>query len=159
MAHMGCYVPASSCRLTSVDRIFTRIGANDNIMGGQSTFMIELQETANVLNGTTPSSLVILDELGRGTSTFDGWVSPCPPPPPKKFLREPIIITHPVAMPLPIQCWITWRVQKAVWPSFLHTITCCAKKWNTTLLLPSVTCPAMLTKKGALKHTKLKSML
>ena len=72
MAHMGCYVPARSCRLTSVDRIFTRIGANDNIMGGQSTFMIELQETANVLNGTTPSSLVILDELGRGTSTFDG---------------------------------------------------------------------------------------
>ncbi|ELR16653.1 MutS domain containing protein [Acanthamoeba castellanii str. Neff] len=73
MAQMGCYVPASICRLTPVDRIFTRIGANDNIMAGQSTFMVELQETANILKNATAHSLVIMDELGRGTSTFDGY--------------------------------------------------------------------------------------
>ena len=69
---MGCYVPASKCRLTAVDRIFTRIGANDDILSGRSTFMVELQETSNILQNATPKSLVILDELGRGTSTFDG---------------------------------------------------------------------------------------
>ncbi|RKP23818.1 muts domain V-domain-containing protein, partial [Syncephalis pseudoplumigaleata] len=73
MAQMGCYVPARRCQLTPVDRIFTRIGANDNIMAGQSTFMVELSETAKILNEATPRSLVILDELGRGTSTFDGY--------------------------------------------------------------------------------------
>ncbi|KAJ3317692.1 DNA mismatch repair protein msh6 [Blyttiomyces sp. JEL0837] len=73
MAQLGCYVPASSCRLTTFDRIFTRIGANDNILAGQSTFMVELSETSKILREATPKSLVILDELGRGTSTFDGY--------------------------------------------------------------------------------------
>jgi len=73
MAQIGCYVPASKCRLTPFDRIFTRIGANDNILAGQSTFMIELAETSKILKEATPRSLVILDELGRGTSTFDGF--------------------------------------------------------------------------------------
>ena len=72
MAQVGCYVPATSCRLTVVDRIFTRIGANDNILQGESTFMVELQETSQILHYATPRSLVILDELGRGTATFDG---------------------------------------------------------------------------------------
>jgi DNA mismatch repair protein MSH6 len=72
MAQIGCYVPASSLRLTVVDRVFTRVGANDKIMQGQSTFQVELQETATILKQATNRSLVILDELGRGTSTFDG---------------------------------------------------------------------------------------
>lgn len=74
MAQLGCYVPAAKCRLTPFDRIFTRIGANDNILAGQSTFMVELAETSRILKEATPRSLVILDELGRGTSTFDGYV-------------------------------------------------------------------------------------
>ncbi|KAI8643162.1 muts domain V-domain-containing protein [Parasitella parasitica] len=73
MAQLGGYVPARSCRLTPCDRIYTRIGANDNIMGGQSTFMVELAETSKILKEATPRSMVILDELGRGTSTFDGY--------------------------------------------------------------------------------------
>ncbi|KAJ3328033.1 DNA mismatch repair protein msh6, partial [Kappamyces sp. JEL0680] len=73
MAQIGCYIPAAKCRLTPFDRIFTRIGANDNIMAGQSTFMVELSETSKILKEATSRSLVILDELGRGTSTFDGY--------------------------------------------------------------------------------------
>ncbi|KAF2077711.1 hypothetical protein CYY_000958 [Polysphondylium violaceum] len=73
MAQLGCYVPATQCSMSIVDRIFTRLGANDNILAGQSTFMVELQETCNVLKHATNRSLVILDELGRGTSTFDGY--------------------------------------------------------------------------------------
>jgi DNA mismatch repair ATPase MutS len=73
MAHIGCYVNASKCELSLVDRIFTRIGAWDNIFHGQSTFMVELQETSLVLSRATKNSLVIMDELGRGTSTFDGY--------------------------------------------------------------------------------------
>ncbi|KAJ3298249.1 DNA mismatch repair protein msh6 [Borealophlyctis nickersoniae] len=73
MAQLGSYVPARSCRMTPFDRIFTRIGANDNILAGQSTFMVELSETSKILREATPRSLVILDELGRGTSTFDGY--------------------------------------------------------------------------------------
>lgn len=72
MAQVGCYVPASECRLSPVDRIFTRLGANDNIVAGQSTFMVELLDTARILREAGPHSLVIIDELGRGTSTFDG---------------------------------------------------------------------------------------
>lgn len=72
MAQIGCFVPAKSCTLSPVDRIFTRLGANDNIFAGQSTFMVELSETSNILHESTEKSLVILDELGRGTSTFDG---------------------------------------------------------------------------------------
>lgn len=72
MAQVGCYVPARSCVLSPVDRIFTRLGANDNIIAGQSTFMVELMDTSRILRDAGPRSLVILDELGRGTSTFDG---------------------------------------------------------------------------------------
>ena len=72
MAQMGSYLPAASARIGVVDRIFTRIGASDDLSRGQSTFMVEMNETANILNNATPRSLVILDEIGRGTSTFDG---------------------------------------------------------------------------------------
>ena len=72
MAQMGSYVPAGSAKLGLVDRIFTRIGAQDEIHSGQSTFMVEMIETANILHHATPRSLLILDEIGRGTSTYDG---------------------------------------------------------------------------------------
>lgn len=73
IAQLGAFVPAESMTLTPVDRIFTRIGAADNILAGQSTFMVELSEAANILRNASSSSLVVLDELGRGTSTFDGY--------------------------------------------------------------------------------------
>jgi DNA mismatch repair protein MutS len=72
MAQMGGFVPASSARLSLVDRIFTRVGASDNLARGRSTFMVEMTETSNILNTATPRSLVLLDEVGRGTATFDG---------------------------------------------------------------------------------------
>ncbi len=72
MAHMGSFVPASKASICLTDRIFTRVGALDNLSQGQSTFMVEMQETANILNNATGMSLVIMDEIGRGTSTFDG---------------------------------------------------------------------------------------
>jgi len=72
LAHTGSFVPATSARIDLVDRIFTRIGASDDLARGQSTFMVEMSETANILNNATARSLVILDEIGRGTSTFDG---------------------------------------------------------------------------------------
>lgn len=72
MAHTGSYIPATHARVDLIDRIFTRIGASDDLSRGQSTFMVEMTETANILNNATPRSLVILDEVGRGTSTFDG---------------------------------------------------------------------------------------
>jgi DNA mismatch repair protein MutS len=72
MAYCGCYVPATEARLGKIDKIFTRIGASDDLAGGRSTFMVEMTETANILNNATPHSLVLLDEIGRGTSTFDG---------------------------------------------------------------------------------------
>ncbi len=72
MAHMGSFVPARKASIALTDRIFTRVGALDNLSQGQSTFLVEMQETANILNSATGRSLVILDEIGRGTSTFDG---------------------------------------------------------------------------------------
>ena len=72
LAHTGSFIPAKSARIDLVDRIFTRIGASDDLARGQSTFMVEMTETANILNNATPRSLIILDEIGRGTSTFDG---------------------------------------------------------------------------------------
>jgi DNA mismatch repair protein MutS len=72
MAQIGSYVPAASAQIGLVDRIFTRIGAQDEIHAGQSTFMVEMMETARILNQATSRSLVVLDEIGRGTSTFDG---------------------------------------------------------------------------------------
>ncbi len=72
MAHMGSFVPAARASISVTDRIFTRVGALDNLSQGQSTFMVEMEETANILNHASPNSLVIMDEIGRGTSTFDG---------------------------------------------------------------------------------------
>ena len=72
MAQMGSFVPAVSLRLGLVDRIYTRIGASDNVARGRSTFMVEMIETATILNSATARSLILLDEMGRGTATFDG---------------------------------------------------------------------------------------
>ena len=72
MAHIGCYVPADKALIGSIDRIFTRIGASDDLASGRSTFMVEMTEAANILNNATEKSLVLMDEIGRGTSTFDG---------------------------------------------------------------------------------------
>ncbi len=72
LAYCGCYVPATSAKIGEIDCIFTRIGASDDLAGGRSTFMVEMTETANILHNATEKSLVLLDEIGRGTSTFDG---------------------------------------------------------------------------------------
>lgn len=72
MAHMGSFVPATSADIGLTDKIFTRVGASDNLSGGESTFMVEMNETASIINSITARSLVILDEIGRGTSTYDG---------------------------------------------------------------------------------------
>ena len=72
MAQMGSYIPANSARIGVIDKLFTRVGASDNLAGGESTFLVEMNETANILNNATEKSLILLDEIGRGTSTYDG---------------------------------------------------------------------------------------
>ena len=72
MAYIGSYVPAEQAEIGPVDKIFTRIGASDDLASGRSTFMVEMTETANILHNATPYSLVLMDEIGRGTSTYDG---------------------------------------------------------------------------------------
>jgi DNA mismatch repair protein MutS len=72
MLHIGCFVPAKSVSCGPIDKIFTRIGASDDLASGRSTFMVEMSETANILHNATANSLVLMDEIGRGTSTFDG---------------------------------------------------------------------------------------
>lgn len=72
MAHMGSFVPASDAQISLTDKIFTRVGASDNLSGGESTFMVEMNETASIINNISPKSLILLDEIGRGTSTYDG---------------------------------------------------------------------------------------
>ena len=72
MAQMGCFVPADSAKIGLIDKVFTRVGASDNISSGESTFMVEMNETASILNNISPRSLILLDEIGRGTSTYDG---------------------------------------------------------------------------------------
>ena len=72
LAHTGCFVPAKSARIGPIDQIYTRVGAADDLAGGRSTFMVEMTESANILHNATASSLVLMDEIGRGTSTFDG---------------------------------------------------------------------------------------
>lgn len=72
MAHIGSFVPATEAAIPLTDKIFTRVGASDNLSGGESTFMVEMNETASIINNITPNSLILLDEIGRGTSTYDG---------------------------------------------------------------------------------------
>ena len=72
MAQMGSYVPAKHAKIGVVDKVFTRVGASDNISSGESTFMVEMNETASILNNISDRSLILLDEIGRGTSTYDG---------------------------------------------------------------------------------------
>ena len=106
LAHAGSFVPATSARIGPVDRIFTRIGAGDDLAGGRSTFMVEMTEMARILNNATPRSLVLVDEIGRGTSTYDGlalaWAcarDARAPHPVVHAVRDPLLRAHRAAPP------------------------------------------------------------
>ena len=124
LAQMGSFVPAQAARIGLADRIFTRVGASDELSRGQSTFMVEMTEAANILNNATPRSLVILDEIGRGTSTYDGvslaWA-----------ITEYLHDTH--RLPRPVRHALS-RTGPA-WPSAARacaTTTCWCTKGRTT---------------------------
>ena len=97
LAHLGSYVPADRAIIGPVDRIFTRIGAADDLAGGRSTFMVEMTEAANILHNATARSLILMDEIGRGTSTFDGlslaWAM-------AHHIATRIRVLHPLRHPL-----------------------------------------------------------
>ena len=122
LAHIGCFVPARRARMGPLDRVFTRIGASDDLAGGRSTFMLEMTETASILNNATDRSLVLMDEVGRGTSTFDGlslaWA--CAAFISKRSVRSRCslhIILSSRACP----------AKSKVWP------TCMSRRWNTAI--------------------------
>ena len=97
LAHIGSFVPAAEAEIGPLDRIFTRIGAGDDLAGGRSTFMVEMTETASILHNATGLSLVLMDEVGRGTSTYDGlslaWAA-------AGYIAERPALLHPLRHPL-----------------------------------------------------------
>lgn len=96
LAHIGSYVPAQKVEIGPIDRIFTRVGAADDLASGRSTFMVEMTETANILHNATENSSVLMDEIGRGTSTYDGlslaWA--CAENPANKIKALTLFATH-----------------------------------------------------------------
>lgn len=106
LAQVGSFVPAVSAEIGIVDKIFTRVGASDNLAAGESTFLIEMNETANILNNATSRSLILLDEIGRGTSTFDGlsiaWAV-------TEYLHEHGAQKPKTYSPLIIMNWLSWK--------------------------------------------------
>lgn len=96
MAHIGSYVPATKATIGPVDRIFTRVGAADDLASGRSTFMVEMTETANILHNATEHSLVLMDEIGRGTSTYDGLSLAWPAPRTRQPHQGDDAVRHPL---------------------------------------------------------------
>jgi DNA mismatch repair protein MutS len=127
MAQCGAWVPAGSCRLGLVDRIFSRVGASDELARGNSTFMVEMNETANILNNASPKSLIILDEIGRGTSTYDGL----------SIAWAVIEHLHPAEGPGPRTLFATHYhelTQLAKTLSRLQNYTVVVKEWNDEII-------------------------
>lgn len=127
MAQCGAWVPARSCRLGLVDRIFSRVGASDELARGNSTFMVEMNETANILNNASPKSLIILDEIGRGTSTYDGL----------SIAWAVIEHLHPAESPGPRTLFATHYhelTQLAKSLTRLQNYTVVVKEWNDEII-------------------------